>query len=78
MNGNSHLVIQEPDSLRPSQKPVHTVVRTQRIAAVFFGIRGCRAYAGAIAIDSSLHYPSSIALHGVGSSTLVEYVHTFI
>ena len=32
-------------------------------------------YAGAIAIDSSLHYPSSIALHGVGNKTLVEYVH---
>lgn len=32
-------------------------------------------YAGAIAIDSSLHYPSSIALHGVGNRTLVEHVH---
>ena len=33
-------------------------------------------YAGASAIDSSLHHPSSIALHGVGRGTTIEHVHT--
>lgn len=33
--------------------------------------------AGATAIDSSLHYPSGLALHGVGRGTTVEYIHVF-
>lgn len=31
--------------------------------------------AGAIAVDSSTHYPGSFALHGVGSRTILEHVH---
>lgn len=31
--------------------------------------------AGAIAVDSSTHYPGSIALHGVGNRTILEHVH---
>ncbi len=31
--------------------------------------------AGAVAVDSSTHYPGSIAFHGVGNRTVVEHVH---